>query len=75
MDCRSRVSFLAPLDPPSPPCGAISRIFLNLFVSCFEHVVECLRWYSYRWLIEHYHSEKYRVGKHALGTGDWEMAT
>ena len=24
-------------------------------VSCFEDVVECLRWYTYRWLIERYH--------------------
>jgi hypothetical protein len=24
-------------------------------VTSFEHVVQCLRWYSYRWLIERYH--------------------
>lgn len=30
-------------------------LLTTLAVSCFEDVVECLRWYSYRWLIERYH--------------------
>jgi hypothetical protein len=41
-----------------PPSGekAISWLLLTtLPVTDFEQVTECLRWYSYRWLIERYH--------------------
>lgn len=42
----------------NPPLGAkpISWLLLTtLAINCFEDVVQCLRWYSYRWLIERYH--------------------
>lgn len=42
----------------NPPAGVEPVCWLlltTLAVSCFEDVVECLRWYSYRWLIERYH--------------------
>jgi hypothetical protein len=41
-----------------PPSGekAISWLLLTtLEVTCFEQAERCLRWYSYRWLIERYH--------------------
>lgn len=41
-----------------PPSGetAISWLLLTtLEVTCFEQASRCLRWYSYRWLIERYH--------------------
>jgi len=41
-----------------PPVGekAISWLLLTtLEVACFEQASRCLRWYSYRWLIERYH--------------------
>jgi hypothetical protein len=41
-----------------PPSGekAISWLLLTtLEVACFEQASRCLRWYSYRWLIERYH--------------------
>jgi hypothetical protein len=30
-------------------------LLTTLAIACFEDVVQCLRWYSYRWLIERYH--------------------
>ena len=42
----------------NPPSGVepVNWLLLTtLAVSCFEDVVQCLRWYSYRWLIERYH--------------------
>jgi hypothetical protein len=30
-------------------------LLTTLAVSCFEDVVQALRWYTYRWLIERYH--------------------
>jgi hypothetical protein len=42
----------------NPPLGVepVSWLLLTtLAVTCFEDVVQCLRWYSYRWLIERYH--------------------
>lgn len=42
----------------NPPAGVepVSWLLLTtLPVTCFEDVVQCLRWYSYRWLIERYH--------------------
>lgn len=41
-----------------PPSGekAIAWLLLTtLEVTCFEQAERCLRWYSYRWLIERYH--------------------
>ena len=41
-----------------PPAGekAIAWLLLTtLEVTCFEQAERCLRWYSYRWLIERYH--------------------
>lgn len=47
---------LAIEDNPPPGMEPVCWLLLTtLSVSCFEHVVECLRWYSYRWLIERYH--------------------
>lgn len=42
----------------NPPKGvtAISWLLLTtLAVNCFADAVQCVRWYSYRWLIERYH--------------------
>ena len=42
----------------NPPQGAkpISWLLLTtLAVNSFEEAVNCVRWYSYRWLIERYH--------------------
>jgi len=42
----------------NPPSGVepVSWLLLTtLLVTCFEDVVQVLRWYSYRWLIERYH--------------------
>ena len=42
----------------NPPSGVepVSWLLLTTrAVTCFEDVVQCLRWYSYRWLIERYH--------------------
>jgi len=42
----------------NPPSGVkpVSWLLLTtLTVTCFEDVVQCLRWYSSRWLIERYH--------------------
>lgn len=42
----------------NPPSGGepVSWLLLTTrAVTCFEDVVQCLRWYSYRWLIERYH--------------------
>jgi hypothetical protein len=41
-----------------PPAGAKAIAWLlltTLEVTCFEQASRCLRWYSYRWLIERYH--------------------
>jgi hypothetical protein len=47
---------LAVEDNPPPDVEPVCWLLLTtLAVSCFEDVVECLRWYSYRWLIERYH--------------------
>lgn len=41
---------------PPPGVEPVSWLLLTtLAVTCFEDVVQCLRWYSYRWLIERYH--------------------
>ena len=43
-------------DNPPPGAEPVSWLLLTtLPVTSFEHVVQCLRWYSYRWLIERYH--------------------
>jgi len=41
--------------PPSTGEPVCWLLLTTLAVSCFEDVVECLRWYTYRWLIERYH--------------------
>ncbi len=47
---------LAVEDNPPPEVEPVCWLLLTtLSVSCFEDVIECLRWYSYRWLIERYH--------------------
>jgi hypothetical protein len=47
---------LAAEDNPPPGVEPVCWLLLTtLAVSCFEGVVDCLRWYSYRWLIERYH--------------------
>jgi hypothetical protein len=47
---------LAQEENPPPGMEAVSWLLLTtLAVTCFEDVVQCLRWYSYRWLIERYH--------------------
>jgi hypothetical protein len=47
---------LAVEDNPPPGVEPVCWLLLTtLAVSCFEDVVECLRWYTYRWLIERYH--------------------
>ncbi|NEQ87497.1 MAG: IS4 family transposase, partial [Moorea sp. SIO2I5] len=41
---------------PPPGVKPVRWLLLTtLEVTCFEDVVQCLRWYSYRWLIERYH--------------------
>jgi hypothetical protein len=41
---------------PLPGVKPVSWLLLTtLPVSCFEDVVQALRWYTYRWLIERYH--------------------
>ncbi len=43
-------------DKPPPGAEPVSWLLLTtLPVTNFEDVVQCLRWYSYRWLIERYH--------------------
>jgi hypothetical protein len=43
-------------DNPPPGVEPVCWLLLTtLAVPCFDDVVECLRWYSYRWLIERYH--------------------
>jgi hypothetical protein len=43
-------------DKPPPGAEPVCWLLLTtLPVTSFEHVVQCLRWYSYRWLIERYH--------------------
>ena len=42
----------------SPPPGATPvrwLLFTTLVVSTFQEALQCLRWYSYRWLVERYH--------------------
>ena len=47
---------LAVEDNPPPRVEPVCWLLLTtLAVSCFEDVVQLLRWYSYRWLIERYH--------------------
>ncbi len=47
---------LAVEEHPPPGEEPVCWLLLTtLSVSCFEDVVKCLRWYSYRWLIERYH--------------------
>jgi hypothetical protein len=59
-----------------PPTGVepVSWLLLTtLPVTCFEDVVQCLRWYSYRWLIERYHyvlKSGCRLEQLQLETGD-----
>ena len=41
---------------PPADCQPLSwLLFTTLPVNSFEDVVQCLRWYSYRWLVERYH--------------------
>jgi hypothetical protein len=43
-------------DKPPPGAEPVCWLLLTtLPVMSFEDVVQCLRWYSYRWLIERYH--------------------
>lgn len=42
-------------NPPSAREQVRWLLLTTLAVTCFEDVVQCLRWYSYRWLIERYH--------------------
>lgn len=47
---------LAQEENPPPAVEPVRWLLLTtLTVTCFEDVVQCLRWYSYRWLIERYH--------------------
>lgn len=47
---------LAVEDNPPPGVEPVCWLLLTtLAVSSFKDVVECLRWYTYRWLIERYH--------------------
>lgn len=47
---------LAEEKKPPPNVEPVSWLLLTaLPVTCFEDVVQCLLWYSYRWLIERYH--------------------
>jgi len=41
-----------PPDGVEPVCWLL---LTTLFITGFEDVVQCRRWYSYRWLIEGYH--------------------
>jgi hypothetical protein len=60
----------------NPPSGekAISWLLLTtLEVADFERACECLKWYSYRWLIERYHyalKSGCQIEKLQLETGD-----
>jgi hypothetical protein len=58
-ECLKPVSvqvILAQEDNPPPGVEQVRWLLLTtLAVTCFEDVVQCLRWYSYRWLIERYH--------------------
>jgi hypothetical protein len=62
----------------NPPLGVkpVSWLLLTtLPVTCFEDVVQVLRWYSYRWLIERYHyvlKSGCRLEQLQLETGDSE---
>jgi hypothetical protein len=43
-------------DNPPPGVEPVCWLLLTtLTITCFEDVVQILRWYSYRWLIERYH--------------------
>ncbi len=42
-------------NPPSDVQPVSWLLLTTLPVTCFEDVVQYLRWYSYRWLIERYH--------------------
>ena len=42
-------------DPPSGDKGICWLLLTTLSVSSLEEAVQCLKWYSYRWLIERYH--------------------
>ncbi len=47
---------LAEEEHPPPGANAVCWLLLTtLTVSTFEEAVQCVRWYSYRWLIERYH--------------------
>ena len=42
----------------SPPPGIKPvrwLLFTTLAVNTFQEAVQCLQWYSYRWLVERYH--------------------
>ncbi len=58
-ECLKPVSLqviLAQEENPPPGVEQVCWLLLTtLTVTCFEDVVQCLRWYSYRWLIERYH--------------------
>lgn len=42
-------------NPPASVRPISWLLFTTLTVDCFEDAVRCVRWYSYRWLIERYH--------------------
>ncbi len=47
---------LAEEENPRPGVNPISWLLLtSLDISSFESAITCVRWYSYRWLIERYH--------------------
>jgi hypothetical protein len=47
---------LAEEENPNPGVNPISWLLLtSLDISSFESAITCVRWYSYRWLIERYH--------------------
>ncbi len=47
---------LAEEENPPPGVNPISWLLLtSLDISSFESAITCVRWYSYRWLIERYH--------------------
>jgi hypothetical protein len=47
---------LAEEENPNPGVNPISWLLLtSLEISSFEEAITCVRWYSYRWLIERYH--------------------
>jgi hypothetical protein len=52
---RLQVIWAAEENPPTGVEQVRWLLLTTLTITCFEDVVQCLRWYSYRWLIERYH--------------------